>query len=194
MKLNQLISTRFFYGFVLLAGLFWIWLSAAPQGGVTGGGIPAPQAGFLAPDFTLTTLDGETVRLSDLRGQVVLLNIWASWCPPCRAEMPAMQRVWEEYQEQGVVVLAVNSTAQDTPADALNFVIKNGLTFPIPLDTGGEVTRLYRVSSLPTSFFIGADGVIREVVIGGPMAEALLRSRIEQLLAVVEQRRDKETR
>jgi len=149
---------------------------------MTGGGIPAPQAGFLAPDFTLNTLDGETVTLSDLRGQVILLNIWASWCPPCRAEMPAMQRVWEEYQARGVVVLAVNSTVQDTPADAQAFVTENGLTFPIPLDTSGEVTRLYRVSSLPTSFFIGADGVIREVVIGGPMAEALLRSRVEQLI------------
>ncbi len=182
MKLNQPVTTRLFYGVVLLAGLLWIWASATPQGATTGGGIPAPQAGFLAPDFTLTTLDDETVTLPDLRGQVVLLNIWASWCPPCRAEMPAMQRVWEEYQSRGVVVLAVNSTVQDTPADAQNFVTENGLTFPIPLDTGGEVTRLYRVSSLPTSFFIGADGVIREVVIGGPMAEALLRSRVEQLL------------
>lgn len=182
MKINQPISTRFFYGFVLLAGLLWIWASAAPEGATTSGGIPAPQAGFLAPDFSLTTLDGETITLSDLRGQVVLLNIWASWCPPCRAEMPAMQRVWEEYQKQGVMVLAVNSTAQDTLADAQAFVTDNGLTFPIPLDTDGEVTRLYRVSSLPTSFFIGADGVIREVVIGGPMAEALLRSRVEQII------------
>ncbi len=182
MKLNQQIAAPLFYGFVILAGLFWIWFSAAPGGGTSAGGIPAPQAGFLAPNFTLDTLDGGTVTLSNLRGQVVLLNIWASWCPPCRAEMPAMQRVWEEYQEQGVVVLAVNSTGQDTPADAQAFVSENGLTFPIPLDTGGEVTRLYRVSSLPTSFFIGADGVIREVVIGGPMAEALLRSRVEQLL------------
>lgn len=179
MRFNQQAIT---YGLILLAGLVWIAVSAAPQGSTTGGKIPAPQAGFLAPDFTLETLSGETVTLSSLRGKVVLLNIWASWCPPCRAEMPAMQRVWEEYQAQGVVVLAVNSTAQDTLADAQRFVSDYGLTFPIPLDRSGEVTRLYRVSSLPTSFFIGADGVIREVVIGGPMAEALLRSRIEQLL------------
>lgn len=182
MKLNQPVLTRFFYGFILLAGLFWIGRSAVPQGAATGGEISAPQAGFLAPDFTLNTLEGKTVTLSDLRGRVVLLNIWASWCPPCRAEMPAMQRVWEEYQEQGVVVLAINSTVQDTPVDAQNFVNENNLTFPIPLDISGEVTHLYRVSSLPTSFFIGADGIIREVVIGGPMAEALLRSRIEQLV------------
>ncbi|MCS6993629.1 MAG: TlpA family protein disulfide reductase [Anaerolineales bacterium] len=179
MRFNQQAIT---YSLILLAGLLWIGFSAAPQGSTTSGKIPAPQAGFLSPDFTLTTLNGETIRLFDLRGRVILLNIWASWCPPCRAEMPAMQRVWEEYRAQGVVVLAVNATSQDTLADAQAFVAENGLTFPIPLDTEGEVTRLYRVSSLPTSFFIGADGVIREVVIGGPMAEALLRSRIEELL------------
>lgn len=179
MRFNQQAIT---YGLILLAGLVWIALSATPQGSTTGGKIPAPQAGFLAPDFTLETLSRETVTLSSLRGKVVLLNLWASWCPPCRAEMPAMQRVWEEYRSQGVVVLAVNSTVQDTLADAQRFVSDYGLTFPIALDRSGEVTRLYRVSSLPTSFFIGADGVIREVVIGGPMAEALLRSRIEQLL------------
>ena len=182
MKINQPLLARFFYGFLLLAGLWWIGVSAVPEANTSSGGIPAPQTGFLAPDFTLTTLDGQKVTLSNLRGQVILLNIWASWCPPCRAEMPAMQRVWEEYQFQGVVVLAVNSTVQDTLTDAQTFVTENVLTFPIPLDTQGEVTRLYRVSSLPTSFFIGADGVIREVVIGGPMAEALLRSRVEQLL------------
>lgn len=194
MKLNQPDSRRLFYGFVLLAGLLWIGFSAAPPGAVTGGGIPAPQAGFLAPDFTLVTLDGQTVTLSELRGQVVLLNLWASWCPPCREEMPAMQRVWEEYRERGVMVLAVNSTSQDTRAEAQAFVTENGLTFPIPLDTSGEVTRLYRVSSLPTSFFIGADGVIHEVVIGGPMAEALLRIRVEQLLRAAAQGQDKEPR
>jgi cytochrome c biogenesis protein CcmG/thiol:disulfide interchange protein DsbE len=112
----------------------------------------------------------------------VLVNIWASWCPPCRAEMPAIERTYQDWRDQGFVVLAVNSTAQDKLADAQTFVTQNSLTFPIPLDESGQVTRLYRVSSLPTSFFIGKDGLIREVVIGGPMAEALLRSRVEQLL------------
>ncbi|PWH15635.1 MAG: TlpA family protein disulfide reductase [Anaerolineae bacterium] len=182
MRLNQPSRLSLHYSLILLAGLFWIWFSAVPQGTTTGGKIPAPQTGFLAPDFSLNTLQGERITLSDLRGKVVLLNIWASWCPPCRAEMPTMQKVWEEYRAQGVMVLAVNSTVQDTLTDTQNFVNDYGLTFPIPLDVSGEVTRLYQVSSLPTSFFIGADGVIREVVIGGPMSEALLRSRIEELL------------
>ncbi|MFO7584258.1 MAG: TlpA disulfide reductase family protein [Anaerolineales bacterium] len=166
----------------LLLALGWIWLARAPQGATTAGLIPAPQAGFLAPDFSLDNLDGESVRLDDLRGSVVLINVWATWCPPCRAEMPAMQRVYEDYQAQGFEILAVNATTQDTFANLGPFVEEYRLTFPILLDVAGEVTRAYRVMSLPTSFFVGRDGVIREVVVGGPMDEALLRTRIEDLL------------
>jgi peroxiredoxin len=96
--------------------------------------------------------------------------------------MPAMQQVYQEYQAQGFEILAVNSTVQDTLSNLAPFVSEYGLSFPILLDRQGEVTRLYRVLSLPTSFFIGKDGVIREVVVGGPMDEALLRARIEKLL------------
>ena len=101
----------------LFLALGWIWLSRAPQGATTAGLIPAPQAGFLAPDFSLNNLDGESVRLDDLRGSVVLINVWATWCPPCRAEMPAMQRVYEDYPAQGFEILAVNATTQDTFAN-----------------------------------------------------------------------------
>jgi peroxiredoxin len=166
----------------LALGLGWIWFSRAPQGATTAGQIPAPQAGFLAPDFSLAGLDGETAALGGLRGQVVLVNLWATWCPPCRAEMPAMQRVYDDYKGQGFTVLAVNSTVQDDAAAIAPFAAEYGLTFPILLDERGLVTRLYQVSSLPTSFFIGRDGLVREVVIGGPMDEALLRTRIETLL------------
>lgn len=166
----------------LLLGAGWMWLSRAPQGSLTEGKIPAPQAGFLAPAVELKDLAGKTVRLSELRGQVILLNIWATWCPPCRAEMPAIQRAYEAYRAQGFNVLAVNSTAQDEAAAVAPFAAQYGLTFPILLDENGVVTRSYRVTSLPTSFFIGRDGIIREVVIGGPMDEALLKTRIENLL------------
>jgi cytochrome c biogenesis protein CcmG, thiol:disulfide interchange protein DsbE len=166
----------------LFLALGWIWLSRAPQGATTAGLIPAPQAGFLAPDFSLGNLDGDAIRLDDLRGSVVLINVWATWCPPCRAEMPAMQSVYETYHAQGFEILAVNATNQDTLASIGPFVEEYRLTFPILLDATGDVTRAYRVMSLPTSFFVGRDGVIREVVVGGPMDEALLRTRIEDLL------------
>jgi thiol-disulfide isomerase/thioredoxin len=170
------------FGFILLLGLVWIALSAATPDSVTAGRIPAPQAGFLAPDFDLSTLDGRQVRLSDLRGQPVVINFWASWCPPCRAEMPALQRVQEEYASQGVVILIVNATAQDNLRDAQNFLQEYNLTMTVPLDPAGSTMQAYQVRSLPSTFFVARDGLISEVVIGGPMAEALLRTRVEQLL------------
>lgn len=166
---------------IILAGAGWIWISKAPPGSPATGPVSQPRQGFLAPDFTLQALDGESIKLSDLRGKAVLVNLWASWCPPCRAEMPAMQRVYSEYRDKGLEILAVNATNQDQLSSATAFVEEMGLTFPILLDTDGEASRLYRLGSLPTSFFIGRDGKIEDVVVGGPMSEALLRIRVEQL-------------
>jgi thiol-disulfide isomerase/thioredoxin len=177
----QLFLRRIFPLLLLLLGLVWIVISRAEPASVTGGQIPAPQKGFLAPDFALEDLDGQTVRLSELFGKPLVVNFWASWCPPCRAEMPAMQAVHERYAGQ-VHLLAVNATQQDSLADARAFVNENGLTFPILLDPDGAAYRQFAITSLPTTFFIGADGVVVEVVIGGPLTEAGLRSRIESLL------------
>lgn len=171
---------------LLVLGLGWIGISASLPGGTETPGIPAPKAGFLAPDFTLNTLEGETVTLSALRGQAVIVNIWASWCLPCRAEMPALQTVYDEYADQGLALLAVNATSQDSVAAAAGFIAELGLDFPVLLDPDGEVGHLYQVSALPSTFFVYPDGTIAEVVIGGPMAEALLRTRVERLLQEVE--------
>ncbi|HEX9617521.1 MAG TPA: TlpA disulfide reductase family protein [Anaerolineales bacterium] len=165
----------------LLVSAAWVWASAAPPGSTTGGRIPAPRPGFLAPDFRLQTLEGETAGLADLAGRPVLINLWASWCPPCRAEMPAMQRVYEDFKGQGFEILAVNATDQDNLPSARAFVDSLGLTFPILLDPSGEVSAAYELRALPTSFFVDRQGVIREVVVGGPMSEALLRIRVQQL-------------
>ena len=173
---------RIAYALILLLGLAWIFVSADRSGTSTAGQIPAPQQGFLAPDFELKTPTGETVRLSDLRGQAVLVNLWATWCPPCRAEMQTIETVYNEYKDQGFVVLAVNMTYQDDPLDVMPFVTDQGLTFPILLDETGDMANAYQLNSLPSSYFIGRDGIIREVVIGGPMAEALLRTRVEDIL------------
>lgn len=167
---------------VLVFGLGWMVFTPPESGAVTGGKIPAPREGFLAPDFVLQDMQGETIRLSELQGQPVLLNLWASWCPPCQAEMPAMQKVHEEYADEGFVILAVNTTFQDDRTSAENFVTSRGLTFPILFDLDGSVSQRYQVRSMPTSFFIDREGTIRRMVIGGPMSEALLRAEAERLL------------
>ena len=151
---------------ILLLGAAWIWASAVPAGSQNGR-LPAPQAGFQAPDFRLPTPSGETISLADLRGQPVLINLWASWCPPCREEMPAIQRVYQDYQSRGFVVLAVNATSQDSLPSALEFVSDLGLTFPILLDSDSVVSEdLYQVLGLPTSVLIGRDGTVRAIRIG----------------------------
>jgi cytochrome c biogenesis protein CcmG/thiol:disulfide interchange protein DsbE len=166
---------------ILLIGAGWIWVSRV-TGNAADAQIQTAHEGFLAPDFSLQTLSGETVTLSSLRGRPVLINLWASWCTPCRLEMPAMQRVYEDYQAQGFQVLAVNATNQDDAGKAADFARQYGLKFPILLDNLGSVGRQYQLESLPTSFFVDAQGIIREVVVGGPMSEALLRVRVENLL------------
>jgi len=178
----QPIQRRILFTFILLGGLAWILVSADHAETTTAGAIPAPREGFLAPDFTLQTLDGETVRLSDLRGQAVLINLWATWCPPCRAEMPAIQKLYDEYKDKGFVVLAVNMTYQDTPTAVLPFIQEHALTFPVLLEETGDMASKYELRSLPSSLFIDRNGIIQEVVIGGPMSEALLRTRIESIL------------
>ncbi len=168
---------------LLILGAGWIWFSAALPGGATTQGIPAPQVGFLAPDFTLQDKDGQSYTLSDLRGRPVLVNLWASWCGPCRREMPAMDMIYQKYKDDGFIILAVNATHLDTVPNAIAFAESLDLSFPIVFDHNGEVSRQYHLNSLPTSFFIGKDGIIKEVVIGGPMSNALLQTRVEKLLA-----------
>lgn len=169
------------YLLVLIAGASWIVLSADTGEATTTAG-PAPQTGFLAPDFTLKTATGETYTLSELKGQAVLVNMWATWCPPCEAEMPAIEKMYNEYKDEGFIVLAVNNTFQDNPLDIAPFTEEYNLTFPILLDETSDVNRAYQVRSLPSSYFINRQGIITEVVIGGPMSEALLRTRIEEAL------------
>ena len=170
------------YLIILGLGLVWIYLSAVRPDAALSVRTAAPQAGFPAPDFELKSTSGETIKLSDLRGQAVLVNLWATWCPPCREEMQSIEKVYNEYKDQGFVVLAVNMTYQDTPTKIAPFVGERGLTFPILLDETGDMANDYQLRSLPSSYFIGRDGVISEVVIGGPMAEALLRTRVEKIL------------
>ena len=168
---------------VLSLAALWILASRVPVAATTGGAPPpSPREGFSAPDITLETLDGGQTTLSELRGKVVLVNFWASWCPPCRAEMPAIESVYRAYNGLGLEVLAVNTTNQDDVAAAAAFVQELGLSFPIPLDHTGAVSASYNLRGLPSSYFIDQQGVIRSVIVGGPMSEALVQSRVEELL------------
>jgi peroxiredoxin len=178
----QQTQRRIAYSLILVLGVVWIFLSADKTGASTAGRISAPQKGFLAPDFELQTTTGEFIKLSDLRGQAVLVNLWATWCPPCRAEMKTIETVYKDYKDRAFIVLGVNMTYQDDPLEVTPFVNSEGLTFPILLDKTGEMAHAYELKSLPSSYFINRDGIINEVVIGGPMAEALLRTRIEAIL------------
>lgn len=144
------------------------------------GAAPAPREGFTAPDFSLTTMDGKTLHLSELRGQVVFLNFWTSWCPPCEKEMPALQQLHEQSPE--VAVVAVNLTDQDNLDDVRAFLDRYQITFDIPLDNRGEVSRLFQIQALPTSFFIDRQGIIRKVVYGGPISRSLLFAETERLM------------
>ncbi len=179
----QPVQRRGLYLLLLLAGLAWIFLSADRSGTSTAGRIPAPQKGFLAPDFTLADPNGHQYHLASLRGKPVLVNLWATWCPPCRAEMPSIQKYYEQYAPQGLVVLGVNATAQDYPLNIVPFVQEYNLTFPILLDETGQVSHAYELRSLPSTFFINRDGSIAEIVIGGPMSGAILETYIKEILA-----------
>ena len=167
---------------VLAVGAVWVWAARAPDSAAAGQ-IASPRAGFPAPDFTLPLASGESVTLADYRGQVVILNLWASWCLPCRAEMPAIEAVYTAQRERGLVVLAVNSTYQDSVDRALAFVDELGVTFPILLDHEGSVSKRYLLRALPTTFFIDRQGIIREMIVGGPMPASTLQSQVEALLA-----------
>ncbi len=169
-------------GLVLAAALLWVWYTATPAAKLYQGRPPAPMEGFPAPELQLVTLEGQPVRLSDLRGTPVILNFWTSWCPPCRLEMPALERVSKAYQGR-VHIIGVNVTVLDDLAKARAFLQELGITFPIWLDETGAAMETYQVNALPTTFFIDARGMICEVVVGGPMAEALLRTRVQRLEA-----------
>jgi len=153
--------------------------TAVPAAASDGVMAPAPLADHPAPDFTLSNLDGTKVTLSDLKGQAVLINVWATWCPPCRVEMPTIQAAYEQYHDQGFTVVAVN--LQEDPSAVATFMREQQLTFPALLDSDGQVSRSYQAVSLPSSFFVDRRGVIRAVY-HGPMPRSIITGTVEQLL------------
>ena len=128
-------------------------------------GLPLEMAGIkegeLAPDFVLETLDGEPVHLSDYHGKKVLLNFWATWCGPCRQEMPAMQEFYDNHRDE-IEILAVNVTASEkTVVDVQDFIDEFDFTYPTLLDKDASVSEEYQALGLPMTYFIGTDGKIQ---------------------------------
>lgn len=158
---------------VVAGALAYVWgFPRNVQGGygVLGDAELAIQ-GSRAPDFTLKDLQGRTVRLSDYRGHPVLVNFWATWCVPCRLEMPALEQRYARWKSSGLVILAVDFA--EPASDVQAFKDELGLSFPLLLDPNGDVQQMYRVRGYPSSFFVDPDGVIQVVQIG-PLTEGQL--------------------
>lgn len=138
------------------------------------------QEGSKAPDFVLITLNGEEVKLSDFVGKKIILNFWATWCPPCKAEMPHMQKFYHEQKDSGVEILAVNLTSSEkNEADIGEFIKSNELSFPVLLDQNGDIAQTYQAFTIPTSYVIDTNGIIRNKVVGPmdtEMMEELVKS------------------
>jgi peroxiredoxin len=140
---------------------------------------PLPRVGHPAPDFTLYDLDGEQVTLSDLRGQVVVVNFWATWCMPCRVEMPEFEIVYNKWKDQGMVILGVN--VFEDPSRVSSAAEEMGITFPVLLDGDGLVAQSYELLGYPTTYLIDRDGIIRGVQIG-QISGAALETGIKRVL------------
>lgn len=134
----------------------------------------------MAPDFTLTSFGGETITLSELRGQVVIINFWASWCPPCREEAAYLEATWRKYKGQGVVFIGVDYA--DTESKALAYIDEFDITYFNGPDIGTRISQAYRMDGVPETYFVAKNGELRGVHIG-PMQSPQLDKKIEELLA-----------
>ncbi len=148
---------------VLILGLIWLGSQPATGNSATTYSGP-PVQGKPAPDFTLTALTGEELSLSDYAGQVVVVNFWATWCPPCKAEMPGINNYYEAHKGDGLMVLAVN--AQEDAATVGRFIEASGFSFPILLDGDADAIQRYQVHSFPSTFVIDRQGTLQAIHTG----------------------------
>ena len=141
-----------------------------------------PQVDKLAPDFKLQSLDGQTVSLGDFRGKPVLLNFWATWCPPCRAEMPFLQEIYEdkEWSEKGLVILTID--IGENPSVVKEFMENYDLSFTVLLDTDQDVALEYNIRAIPTTFFIDKDGIIQDIKVGAFSSKTEIEKRLIKII------------
>lgn len=138
------------------------------------------QIGKKAPAFKLQDLDGQSVALGNLRDKPLLLNFWATWCPPCRSEMPYIQQVYDEWSDKGLVVLAIN--IGESSSKVKEFMQSYSLSFPILLDTTQKVTQIYNIGGIPTTFFIDEEGIIQEKIIGAFPSKAAIEENLNKII------------
>ncbi len=144
---------------VIFAGAFaMVWLQSSKYEPLT--------VGKVAPDFELPDLTEQEVRLSDYRGKVVFLNFWATWCKPCKEEMPSMEVLYREFKDDGLVVLAVSIDRVTTKDDIPPFVKSMDLSFPVLVDSWGQTDKRYKLMGVPETYIIDQEGVLREKIIG----------------------------
>jgi len=144
---------------ILLLSSVYACDMAGNRHGEEGSGNTAPEKGALSRDFTLKNLSGKDVSLSDFRGNIVFLNFWATWCPPCRQEMPSMEKLHEKYKDRGLTILAVAGDGEGVEL-VRPFVEERNFTFPVLIDDRGKAADIYRIFAVPTTIIIGTDGKI----------------------------------
>lgn len=162
---------------VLTAGLLMSGCSSPPNPGGSG---QAPQIGKPAPDFNLQSLDGQSVSLSGLRGKPVLINFWATWCPPCRIEMPYIQQVYDEWADKGLAILAID--VGESPSEVRESMESRNLSFPVLLDTAGDVALQYNVRAIPTTLFLDKDGILQTVKVGAFSSKADIEKSLSKII------------
>jgi peroxiredoxin len=151
--------------FLIVAGVGITVLLQMKDSSFDFSGTPRVERGVAAPAFTLPGLDGSMVSLADYKGKTVLLNIWATWCPPCVAEMPSMEKLYQELKDEDFEILAVSIDVTGSSVVAF-FMKKHRLSFPALTDTQGTIKNLYQTTGVPESFIIDKDGIIAKKIIG----------------------------
>jgi cytochrome c biogenesis protein CcmG/thiol:disulfide interchange protein DsbE len=147
-----MITWIFVLGLLLVVGLGLVRAQEGPIG-----------IGKRVPDFTLTTFDGEQYSIEDYRGEVVLVNFWASWCKPCEQEAAELEQAWQNFKDQGVIFLGVDYV--DTEPEALSYLAKFNITYPNGPDLGTEISQAFRIRGVPETYIVGRDGTIVDIKI-----------------------------
>lgn len=168
----------------LVAAFLIVWASGLPErtaytGFIAEGERYAPEMNALAPLFDGRMLNGQLIPLADLRGKVVLINFWATWCEPCWAEMPDLQTIYEDYHSRGLAILGVN--LDEGQSEVSRWVQQLGLTFDIVIDEGQQIASVYQLRGQPSSYLVAPDGVIKQIYYG-PTTRERLEAAIAPLL------------